>query len=46
MATANPARIINSTRIVPVAGQLQPGTRISDVITFDWRPGDRTLSFR
>jgi N-acetylglucosamine-6-phosphate deacetylase len=46
MATVNPARIVNSTRIVPVAERLQPGTRMSDVITFDWRPGDRTLSFR
>ncbi|WP_405065275.1 amidohydrolase family protein [Kribbella sp. NBC_01510] len=46
MATVNPARIINSTRMIPVAERLQPGTRISDVITFDWQPGDRTLSFR
>ena len=36
-----PARIINSTRMIPVAEQIQPGTRISDVITFDWQPGDR-----
>jgi N-acetylglucosamine-6-phosphate deacetylase len=40
MATVNPGRIIN-----PAAGQLQPGARVSDLITFHWQPGDRTLSF-
>ena len=41
MATTNPGRIIGQA-----GGQLRPGTRIADVITFDWQPGDRELSFR
>jgi N-acetylglucosamine-6-phosphate deacetylase len=40
MATTNPGRIIAQST------QLTPGTRIADVITFDWQPGDRALSFR
>ena len=41
MATSNPARIIDQP-----ATRLDTGTSIADVITFDWRPGDRTLLFR
>ncbi|MEU4291504.1 amidohydrolase family protein [Kribbella sp. NPDC026596] len=41
MATTNPGRIIDEA-----GGELRPGTRIADVITFDWQPGDRELSFR
>ncbi|MEV5965647.1 amidohydrolase family protein [Kribbella sp. NPDC051952] len=39
MATTNPRRIIGG----PVTGELEVGTRVADVITFEWRPGDLRL---
>lgn len=39
MATTNPRRIIGE----PVTGELAVGTRVADVITFEWRPSDLRL---